>query len=599
MSNLLLNFNDMNKTEKSLQGSALMTSYEKVLSILRKVHVCLNSYEEVSLADQIIYVIQKIESNSLYSYNIENEVLNMEKDVELKSIYDSLFEYSENKKNYSLAANLDKLEQNNPENKRPSRGNQVRFKTLQIKVKPVSQSLFAQEPANSHYQDEAILKVDEALNIEKEVDAEIEVIKKPQTRTKASVKIIAPASNKKASDMPSTKPKSTFDFNLKIQYSDTVLTQSIATTYFNIHDFYNEFNSESFSILSLNMFNYLELLSFIQINKFALFIETVKSGYISVPYHSEKHGVDVAHSVFTYINLAEDFEKTLKINKFDIMTLMVAALCHDIGHPGFNNNFHINSLSSYAITYNDKSVLESFHAAEATRILLRPECNFLDEMEKASFKRFRKYFIEAILSTDMTFHAKINSIVKIKLTNNNIVNGSNIECLVPDDDKMTENQQDIFNFILHTADISHNSRSFDISYKWVMALSEEFWRQGDNEKSMNLPISFLCDRDNSDIPKSQIGFLNYIILPSFNILGDLFPNLKYLIENINENIERWKNFNTDSDKAQVYQASSNTLIHHNTASIVSVGSNGNGKNPALVFQTHFTSINFDGESISD
>lgn len=585
-----LNFYDMNKTEKSLYGGKFMTSYEKVLNILRKVHACLNSYDEATLAEQIIYVIQKIESNSLYSYNIESEITNMEKDIELKSIYDSLFEYSENKKNYSLAANLDKLD---PEAKRPARENQVRFKTLQVKKMPVSQSLFANDLIK--VQEEYISQVNEIPK--SEIKSENEVLSKdPQYKPKTSVKIIAPALSKRTTEISNIRLKPTFDFYLKVQYTDNILTQRIATTFFNIHEFYNELSSDAFLLLTLNMFNYLELLSFIQVNKFVLFVESVKLGYCSVPYHSEKHGVDVAHSIFTFINLADDFEKVLKINKFDTMTLMVAALCHDIGHPGFNNNFHINSLSSYSIVYNDKSVLESFHSAEATRILLRPECNFLDELEKASFKRFRKYFIEAILSTDMTSHAKINSIIKIKLANSNIVSGSNIEHLIPEDDKMTENQQDVFNFLLHTADLSHNSRSFEISYTWVMALSEEFWNQGDTEKSMNLPISFLCDRENSDIPKSQIGFLNYIILPSIYILGDLFPNLKYLLENVNENIERWKSFNSDSDKMHLHVGSGSTLIHNNTASIASCTSNGN---PILVFQTHFTSINFDGESISD
>ena len=34
---------------------------------------------------------------------------------------------------------------------------------------------------------------------------------------------------------------------------------------------------------------------------------------------------------------------------------------------------------------------------------------------------------------------------------------------------------------------------------------EEFFRQGDCERSLNLPISFLCDRHSVQIPASQRG----------------------------------------------------------------------------------------------
>ena len=45
-----------------------------------------------------------------------------------------------------------------------------------------------------------------------------------------------------------------------------------------------------------------------------------------------------------------------------------------------------------------------------------------------------------------------------------------------------EEQQNIMNFLLHTADISHCSKDFNISFKWTNLLNEEFWREGDEEK---------------------------------------------------------------------------------------------------------------------
>jgi len=44
-------------------------------------------------------------------------------------------------------------------------------------------------------------------------------------------------------------------------------------------------------------------------------------------------------------------------------------LIHDFRHFGYNNPFLINSQHKLAIKYNDKSVLENFHVAEAFKII--------------------------------------------------------------------------------------------------------------------------------------------------------------------------------------------------------------------------------------
>ena len=48
-------------------------------------------------------------------------------------------------------------------------------------------------------------------------------------------------------------------------------------------------------------------------------------------------------------NLAE-------LDHIDIMSFLVGAICHDLGHDGFTNGYHINALTDRAIRYNDISV---------------------------------------------------------------------------------------------------------------------------------------------------------------------------------------------------------------------------------------------------
>ena len=81
---------------------------------------------------------------------------------------------------------------------------------------------------------------------------------------------------------------------------------------------------------------------------------------------------------------------------------------------------------------------------------------------------------------------------------------------------------------------------FHNSLKWVELLSEEFWRQGDLEKKHNLPITFLCDRSQVNIPQSQKGFISGFVIPTFDCLVKIFPTLRFTLDNANTNLKEWQ-----------------------------------------------------------
>lgn len=60
--------------------------------------------------------------------------------------------------------------------------------------------------------------------------------------------------------------------------------------------------------------------------------------------------------------------------------------------------------------------------------------------------------------------------------------------------------------VLHCADISHPAKEWSLHYRWTCQLLEEFFLQGDMEKKLGLPFSPLCDRNNTLIAESQIGW---------------------------------------------------------------------------------------------
>ena len=282
----------------------------------------------------------------------------------------------------------------------------------------------------------------------------------------------------------------------------------------------------------------------ILVKKLIPFLTNVSDNYLeSTLYHNSLHGADVCHSLFIYI-INSNLEEICETTVLDILGLVVSAAGHDLGHPGYNNNFHINSCSELALNYNDISCLENFHASTLFRILRKEENNIFENMNSNNYKQIRKRMVNQILSTDMVNHAMVLSSVKAKISSwesdNNSQENKKFIFLSGVEKSKFDEQQIMFNYLIHTADLGHNTQKFEISKQWVELLTYEFWKQGDKEREKNLDISFLCDRNNFDIPNSQVGFLRAFILSTFDILVSMFPNLEFTLDYAKNNIHEWK-----------------------------------------------------------
>jgi 3',5'-cyclic-nucleotide phosphodiesterase len=137
-----------------------------------------------------------------------------------------------------------------------------------------------------------------------------------------------------------------------------------------------------------------------------------------------------------------------------------------------------------------------------------------------------------ILSTDMAKHFEILGRFRTRST---ILNDLNLDKF---DDKLL-----IFSAALKTADIGHSAKYTDLHQKWTKLLMEEFFKQGDMEKSRGYPISMYCDRSNTNIGKSQAGFLRNICLPLFEVWTKFLNSatINRVLEELKKNIEFWEN----------------------------------------------------------
>ena len=275
----------------------------------------------------------------------------------------------------------------------------------------------------------------------------------------------------------------------------------------------------------------------INVNKLEAFLNSVSSQYLPTTlYHNNMHGADVCQSVCLYF-LNSNAEKILQTTVLDLLSILIASLGHDLGHPGLNNNFHINARTDLALTYNDSSCLENFHCSKLFNILKKDETNILEVLSVDEFKDIRKRMISEILATDMFFHKKIIETTKSKAHQ---IKQDKFEFINNDKDSIKAEQQSFLDYFIHAADLGHNSKLFKISIKWVELLSKEFWLQGDKEKSLGISVSFLCDRLNTNVPKGQVNFLTAFILPTFGLMTSMFPGLSFTQKNVENNIKEWQ-----------------------------------------------------------
>ena len=304
-------------------------------------------------------------------------------------------------------------------------------------------------------------------------------------------------------------------------------------------------------VTSIYVFSSLGLFSIIDYTKFEPFIFRVASGYHRQnPYHTDLHAADMVQSLFVY-SMFGNLQKVLDFTNIDLISLFISAAIHDLGHPGYTNNFLINTKNEIAIKYNDQSVLENYHVSEGFKIIFKKAgCNIFENMPNDNYKICRKRIINCVLATDMTLHGKEIQFLKSKLQAYSIKSGENVEKIFESADPvMNFNlKQEFLNIIIHTADVSNPTKPFEIYQQWAHRCIEEFFKQGDMEKKLNLPVSFNCDRDTVSLPQSQLGFIDAIVSPLFSIVCEFFPGMSFTLENMKKNREIYEKEVEDKDK---------------------------------------------------
>lgn len=243
------------------------------------------------------------------------------------------------------------------------------------------------------------------------------------------------------------------------------------------------------------------------------FVQAVRSNYHDHAYHNWYHGVAVMH--FSYLTII-----TTKAGQFlddlDMLSLLVAGLCHDLDHPGQGNAFQINARTDLALTHNDISVLENHHAVTTFQLLRKPAWNIFESLPHTDVTYVRKVIIQAILATDMAHHYEICK--KLDSQKNGV------DSL---DKNKTEDRIFLVNLIVHASDLAGQVVPLKIAQIWQVLVASEFIKEEELSIEMGLPVAPFMQRlaDRETAYQNHLNFIDLVMTPLWRGVVNIFPEL--------------------------------------------------------------------------
>jgi hypothetical protein len=252
------------------------------------------------------------------------------------------------------------------------------------------------------------------------------------------------------------------------------------------------------------------------------FLAAAQAAYLPMPYHNALHATDVLHGS-NYILAAAGLQAT----PLEALALLLAAVVHDMSHPGLNGAFLSAANAPLARRYNDTHVLEQYHLHTAFTILARPGCDITACMTADDVRTLRRLLISLVLATDMADHAAFMVDVQRR-----IAPGAPPPAL-----HAGGAQRELaLQLALKCADISNAAKPVASAVRWSVAIAAEAHRRGNAERAAGLPLSAYCDRSRaSDSAATMLRFVQHTATPLYAALGALLPRMAPVVARARRN----------------------------------------------------------------
>ena len=309
------------------------------------------------------------------------------------------------------------------------------------------------------------------------------------------------------------------------------------------------------------------------------------------PYHNYVHAVDVLQAAYSFLaalELVPPFSHLRQpcpgvwprpsntpspngtkrvweiVRDQDVLATLIAAIGHDVGHPGFSNAFMVsplyvetptktdglsqsNAKTPLSQVYDNKSVLENMHCMLLAQLLRKHGFGFLlgpDHSPGAKpqshqggidTKSFRKVLYSAILATDMSLHhAWMQGFDAFANRVKDWESPHAESDIGVEGDRVVVAQA-----IIKSADISNPTRPLEISEFWSTAILSEWAVQSSIETHLELPISVISSADARLQASGQYQFIDLFTQPLFDAIANVWPEMRIFADRCADNRPIW------------------------------------------------------------
>ena len=263
------------------------------------------------------------------------------------------------------------------------------------------------------------------------------------------------------------------------------------------------------------------------------FLSAIDASQGTHSYHNRAHSVSVVHHLYI---LLEQLSQSMMIDELTLVACYIAAASHDVLHLGVSNDFLIQTRHQLAIMYNDISPMEMMHAATCIRLMQSHDV--LHGMTPELEREVRSLIIDLILATDMKHHFE-----HISNFNRNMRDCGGVWRTHASQElsfSSEESLRAVLKMAIKCSDLAHLTLPKDQHVRWVSALLDEFYAQGDREKSLRLRVTPLMDRNAPGMFKTQMAFLDMVAMPMFETFADNFTFAGKIRDGVKKNLAHWK-----------------------------------------------------------
>jgi len=363
----------------------------------------------------------------------------------------------------------------------------------------------------------------------------------------------------------------------------------------------------------------------VHIAVFRTYMDEIEKCYRNDNYfHNFRHCFCVTQMMY---NVLRKTQLDSKFTAHELAALITSCVCHDLDHPGMNNDYQQKAKTELYTTFGD-STLERHHLAVTKRILKRrcttppngnggpplwnlrtsnsdnsitSDCSvgsmsllqenvdveqvlqYYQDKENPEYSKSERDELESEEEKMAWDQERLDkeggkareSAMHSDVWEKNIFNVINeedqesimemIEGLILCTDmkghkeyvdkfeKVSENfdfeeethKKLLMKILVKACDISNEVRTTEVSEKWCVQLLKEYFAQSDYEKSKGIPHLPWFDRDTQTKSAAQINFIEKTLMPIYQLLSAVFPELEECSRNLSKNLKFYQDLQND------------------------------------------------------